>query len=383
MHGGGGEMSDLLNRVGARVSLAPWGLLALVACAVVLLKGAIWVDWDSIRSAGIPAAAALPRAIEYFSASFGLPAIARMLGASALEEWIALSALLAIACLAVSLVFTAIRYRGEPARRAAALLAVALLPLTTVTANAIGRSDFLILLAATLIAAGRTWRPWVIGAVLFVAANPEQAFVATLSLLVLSLCHPLEGLRKRAWLSLCVASFGLVLAQIWLLTSGVVSSRAAVNLMLLESSLVAQVSQWPWLLYSIAGALWIALVPMLAWAWSMSTPWRRVALLVGLLGMPLVATFLTLDGVRVLAAVSAPVLLAALLMWIDSSEWDSRESAHRMVGALAIGGVLAPPVVNAWSQIAPWILTPVINGISEALAPLRDWATNRFPNGNL
>lgn len=376
-------MSGLLSRIGIRLVTVRCGVLALGACGIVLIKGSIRVDWDSIRSAGIPAAAALPRAIEYFSASFGLPAIARILGVSSPEGWIALSICLAAGCLVTSFVVVARRFRSEPTRQAAAILAVAFLPLTTVTFNAVGRSDSFIVLAAVLIGAGRSWLPWTLGALIFVMANPEQAFVATLSLLVLSFSKSFWALRKRAWLSLCVAVVGLLATQTWLLASGVVSSRAAVNLMLLEKSLVTQFGQWPWLLYGVAGTLWIALVPMLGWAWSVNSRWQRVALLVGLLGIPLIATFVTLDGVRVLAAVSAPVLLAAMFAWMDSPAWDSRESSQRMVGALATGGVLAPPVMSAWSEAAPWILGPVVKGISEALAPLREWATGRFPRGNL
>jgi hypothetical protein len=168
-----------------------------------------------------------------------------------------------------------------------------------------------------------------------------------------------------------------------MLASGVVSNRIAVNLMLLEGSLASQASQWPWLLFAFAGALWIPLVLVAGWVAERDRWSGRLYVILGTLVLPLVATIITLDGVRVLAAVSAVPLLAVLVTWLGSETWAGGRSADDVLGALVLGGILTPPVADHWPEVSQRLFGPLLDQVSELLTPLREWALRRFPGGTL
>lgn len=373
----------VLTALGARITKLPWWLLALIGTLITAIKGTVWFDSTPVRELWLPVAEALPRAIEYYSASFGLPGIAKVFGVSSPGAWLFMATVIAICSLSLCFIVAARRFAEEPDRKSIAILLICFAPLTTVAMNAIERSDFLILLAACTFAFGRGTTSAVGSAVLFAVANPEQGVVAALCVLSISYARVFSSVRRRAWIAVIVALLCFVLIQVWMLGSGVVSSRLAVNVLLFESSVGLQFSQWPWLLFAFGGALWMAIIPMAAWLWYSEATRGRVLFALGFFLIPMAATFITLDGVRVLASVSALPVLTSLIIWLDSLRMDGASLFHRLAGATVLAGVIAPPVTDHWKYVAEWVYSPLRGWLSGLLDPLREWALDRFPSGDL
>ena len=216
-----------------------------------------------------------------------------------------------------------------------------------------------------------------------ILAHPEQTVVATAALVVVSLAGPMSRMRRRAVLAFMISATAFALVQIWMLSSGVVSSRLVVLGQWLTGSLVTNSGQWPWLLYAYGGMLWAVLASASLWLYRSSTTKGRFGALFGLLAIPFLATFATADGVRVLAPVSALGILALIRVWLAQCDDSSDATIRQSAGATLLWALVLPPVASNWEVGSRLIVAPAAEGLDQMAEPLKEWMLDRFPAGEI
>ena len=165
--------------------------------------------------------------------------------------------------------------------------------------------------------------------------NPEQAVVAAIALLVLTLVPYFRSWRPRGLLLLAVSVAGFALIQAWLLVEGVRGNRIAVISKWLDVSVERRLTEglpgvWSWL-----GLGWLIVIAVL-----IAVPGRqRWFALAALVGIPAVVTLITVDGSRVFALCVLPALLAAAL-YVSDRLSDSHRAA--VLGASLLAVVIVP-----------------------------------------
>jgi hypothetical protein len=314
----------------------------------VLPIGPEWVGW--LRGA----AESLPEPSQYLSSSVGPAVVMRVLGGPPSIIWWLLGAGIWLLVFAVPI--TILARRGVRGRLLAIGLAAS--PAFAVTVTMLGHYDLWIIAgSATLVLAKRAWVA-LLGALVAVLGNPEQALPSALAILLVALAWRNRSLALRSLVYLGLASCAVVLVAAWASAAGG-PSRSGGYLSLLPLSVESFLGVWPLAIYAWLGPLWLAVLALIL----MLPPWRSRALaLGGVVVVPALMSITTLDGTRVFVAVGtgALVALVALALQGPLREWSPPEAA------LAVGGAALIFMPSVIIDTAGGIRLPYSDWISQA-----------------
>ena len=106
---------------------------------------------------------------------------------------------------------------------------------------------------------------------------------------------------------------------------------------------------WPFFIWGVFGSLWLIVLLVVT---ALRTKTMMVTSLLLLIGVPLIAGSLTLDGFRVLALVALPATMILIGFFVDSL--NSKMSMHPFVTCAVLTLlIITPPAESAWSAIGP------------------------------
>lgn len=162
-----------------------------VQIALVLLflfaKNGFDIELRNIQEGYLPTALQFPSPSGYWSASFGQPGVAHLLGLSTTVEWVAFHGLATIVTIVIACVLAA---RCGQVERSLALLIVAAATASSTLLIGIGKYDVFTVLGAFVLVLARHPLWSFAGALIMTSGNPEQAIVAAIALLAVSFAPP-------------------------------------------------------------------------------------------------------------------------------------------------------------------------------------------------
>jgi len=344
--------TDLISRrvkyLGNRILDANPYFLWLILVVFVLAKTGFRSSSLGVNTNFIPALAEMPNATSLFQSGFGPFWLAYLLGIDTTREWIMMTTLILAAAIAIVVPLTKRRFPGNVQF---ALILIAALPILSTQFSWIGMYDPFIFLGLIIWGLGRSTTWWILGAFIASSANPEQLTVAATLALLITFTMKLELEKRRAITLLGVSIFNVAVSQLWFLFSGNSANRASQLGELLEPSLYSFSMYWPLYVWGIFGALWLVVLLSVA---SLRSKKSVIISLVILLGIPLIASAITLDGFRVLALVALPVTLLIAGNFVDSMK-TNKFAAPLIAVVMLFLLIFAPPVELSWPAIGPII----------------------------
>jgi hypothetical protein len=322
---------------------------SLLVVLLLVLKNGITVETFNVRHFYVPGVIEFPKASGYYSASVGDVLLAKVLGITTVNAWVALHVILVVGALIVAVVLVV---RSDLAPPGALLLVLAGSSAAAVMVGTVGKYDPLMFLGGVMLVLGRRAVVSYLGAVLMALGNPERAIVACICLLILT------GIEEcRAWRRVALVSFALtaafwVVTQLWILQSGVEGRMTLLPIFLFMSVqnffANAAGSVWSWM-----GIGWLVVLGL-----GVTMRGRaRLIILASLVLVPMLVTVITVDGARVYGLVVLPAyLLAAAAFW-------SRLSPERRVFDTALGlvlvlTILVPTTLAGWGWLGDTLATP-------------------------
>jgi hypothetical protein len=306
----------------------------LILAFVLLLKNGLDIELRNIQEAYLPGSLEFPNPAGYYSASFGQVIFANSLGLSNTALWVAAHVFLTVVALSLAAWFA---LRSDPKVQSYLLILVAAATATSAILISLGKYDVFLYMGAILLILSRSNWTAIVGAVLLASGNPEQAIVASLSLLLISFSRPLSGYRSRALIALSVSIVGWILVQIWFMNSDIGFGRLSLITEFLGESLgnfLVDPLQYIW---SWFGVGWILVLGAL----TLMKGKDRIPVVLGLVVLPALATVVTADGARVFAAISLPAFLVVGI-WMVKEKVEPSRYAKQSVGLFLALLVLLP-----------------------------------------
>lgn len=324
---------DALESLGGWFQRLGFAWSAALMLIVLVAKSGLEFESVNVRDAYLPAARALPRPAGYFSASLGNLALVRLLGVDTVSAWLALHTVLLVVAV-VSCIWVVSRNPVWLPTNYAMLL-VGALALSAGLTVSIGKYDVLTFFGGVLLVSVKRRSSAVVAAMVMALGNPEQAVVASLCLLILTLAPVAERWRRRAFLGLGVALVVWVLVQVWFLSSGQLGNRLTVIPRWFLKSLQARWTEGAFGLWSWYGVMWLIVLVVLV-AWTGRARWAAAVALVALRGL---VTTVTVDGARVFALCALPAALVAAAKVFQGARPASVDAA---VGLLLVLFLICP-----------------------------------------
>jgi hypothetical protein len=325
---------NIVLSVGKKWLSLNYSLQCTLILILLLLRSPIEFSIGHIRDAYLPASVALPQPIGYFSASLGNLIIGKLLGIDSVSSWVVLHIFLLLICLAIVSILI---LKSDLAPRAAMVVIVAAVPVTSTLFSTIGRYDVITFLGAITLGLSRHKVGIFAGALIMSLGNPEQAILALICLLFISNVTELQVSKRLYKIGLALSLFLYLGIQVWMITGGVVANRISLLPYWLGLSLSNFLnapfnSLWSWY-----GFFWFLVIIAFL---SMKGP-NRKWLLVSLLMIPGVATLITADGVRVFSLIVLPSLLVCCI-WIIKRFVNNQYDLELFLGLLIILWVMIP-----------------------------------------
>lgn len=351
---------DLWSRAeGTLAVLGAWWLrrgtwsAAAMASVFIVAKDGISFASGNVANFYLPASQALPTATGYFSSSIGNLVLARLLGIDSVTGWLVLHGVLVALAIGLALVLAGCT---DLAPRNVMVLVLLSSSAMNALTGSIGIYDPVTFAGGILLVLGP--RPWARGAgvLLLCLGNPEQAIVASVCLLVISL-HPLAvQWRRTALMATGFSAVAWAAMQAWLMSSGA-GSRVAVLPYLLGRSIETTMSSPPVILWSWLGCGWLIVLVLVT-----GTAGRaRWALVISLLALPGSVTMITVDGARVFGLVVLPAfLVAAGLCWRQFAE--QQRVRQVAIGVLIALLILLPASTAGWGWLGEIASRPMVGG---------------------
>jgi len=332
------RLNTLLSRVGDFWLRRSYFQQIALVIVLLLAKNAFDIELRNIQEAYLPGAQEFPQAVGYYSASFGQVIMAYGLGVTTTTQWVVLHAVLIAIALGVAFYLIS---KAGPERRSFIILVLASATATSSLFVSIGKYDVITYLGAVLLALARTLPGAAVGALIMVSGNPEQAVVASLALVFLSLAPAFSDLRLRGLVAGAIAGTAWFGVQTWFRFSEMETGRAELLLEYLGQSLSQVIvspgtSLWSWL-----NAGWLLVVFMTLSAPRSSMKW----IIAGLVVIPGLATIVTADGARVFGLIVLPAYVIAALRFARAFRPDSRPY-RILIGSSLIALVVLPTIVE-------------------------------------
>lgn len=268
--------------------------------------------------------------------------------------------------LAIAIVITASRHVGSRLEGLLVLVVILMGPAITVFLNNFGRPDAFTITGGLMVGLlGR--RPvWaVIGAVLMVLGNPEQAVVGTVLLLLLTLIPQLRSWRRGALISSAIALVSFASLVLYARSTGV-GSRLQYLPELLGNSIYGFTANLSLGIYAGYAILWIVLGAFVLRLPAIQTLLVAVAAIV----IPLAITAVTLDQTRVFVGVTTASIGAItastaphITRWLASQRFSLPAITMVAIGVflpafeVSADHVVRPPFAWLYSSTIPELIT--------------------------
>lgn len=359
-----GDSSDLSRALAPITKLGRWWLatrplthLAFLS-SFLLLKNGVSLLTENARVVYIPGALNLPNPPGYLTTSIGNMALARLVGAFSVKEWMVLHEILVLVAICLGVLLASRQtYLPQPVLTLVLFTSTAFSTLSTT----IGIYDPITLIGAILFTLGPSKSLFFFGSGIMALGNAEQAVLAALSLLLISTVPQFKEWRHRAATGVATTIVVLLLLQLWMLSSrasacfpGCTRFEAIEEYLPLSISsfLVAPNSAlWSWY-----GVSW----PIIACVIAVSIGRYRIILVLSLLAIPGFATLLTADGARVFGLIAFPSFLAASL-WFWKKFLDSPFKLQLSTGIFLILWIAIPSngggLGHLGEEIAEWVMS--------------------------
>jgi len=327
-----------LSRLGSfwlRLSIKIQVLLLVV---LLLVKNGLDIELRNIQEAYLPGSLLFPDPAGYYSASFGQVLFANAFQLTNTTMWIA--AHIALTLIVIGMALWLINRNFSADRSFMLLILAATTSMATVMIS-IGKYDIFTFAGGLLLILARSNWAVVLGALLLASGNPEQAILASLSLLVLSRSDVFGKYRTRSVIALSVSILAWISVQIWFWSAGLSTGRLALVSEYLGESLsnllTAPLQEiWSWL-----GVGWVIVLAALI----LMKGKERIILAVALIAIPAAATVITADGARVFGAIVLPSFLA-LGIWLVTTKIQVSRYSKQAVGLFLILLILLPSTLE-------------------------------------
>lgn len=313
-------------------------LQILLIAVVLLIKNGFDIELRNIQEAYLPGSLAFPDPVGYYSASFGQVIFVNAFGLSTTALWVGAHILLTILVLVVAAWFV---IRNDSVNRS--YLLVVLVSATSLSAVmlSIGKYDIFTFAGGVILVLARSNWMAGLGALVLASGNPEQAILASLSLLVLSQASSFRQFRLRSIIALSVSIASWIIVQIWFMSAGLDLGRVSLIPDFLGESLsnilTAPLQEvWAWL-----GVGWFIVIPAII----LIKGRERLILISGVVVIPALATIITADGARVFGAIVLPSYLV-VGMWLASHKIEPSKYARAVLGFFIILLVLLPTTLD-------------------------------------
>lgn len=224
------------------------------------------------------------------------------------------------------------------------LMLILLGPIGTSLFIQIGHYDTLLIIGSLLLVTSRSVVTQLIAVLLMVGANVELAVVSLVMLaIVSSVMTTTVSVRRIAALGTLSTTFWYSISLRLFGTDAIGEGRIGFFIDQVKSSIILNTRTVPLLVFSFFGLCWVPLVLVLKLQQELKT---RVILTIGLVVIPAIFTFVTLDGTRVFASLSAASLAAVLT--VSSNQMAERFPTLYKPGSIIIGSLFVPSV---WSYM--------------------------------
>lgn len=334
----------VLGAIEARIALLPYGLTAAALVLLAIVKqGIAYVQmFDDRFFTETPPALELPDLL--FARSL---LVTRAFNIQDPRTFQVLSIVAVFVVLGVAAWLLSRRLPKGPALIAFAAICLGQIGLMLL--GQFGREDtWLILGAVVLMVSGaRSWPAWVAGSAIMSLANPGQAFIAVLLLLMLAITPRFRSFLLRAFVALSITATWML--AVYALQSGnQVDSIGTYWLTGINGFLVSG----PLRAYSIYGILWLGVIALLFASRRGSLAVYVIVLVVA----PLLLVLLTGDGTRVGVGVTLLMVLALVITGAPSLEqWFDQHIGSFAVTALVLILLVSPTVnIYEFDAVMPW-----------------------------
>jgi len=346
------RMAWILRRSGTFWLSRPYYQQVALVLVILLAKNAFDIELRNIQEAYLPGSQEFPTAVGYFSGSYGQVVVAAALGITTTTQWVILHVILI--AIALTTAFWLIGRRDAPTR-SFLILALAAATATSSLFLSIGKYDAITYLGAVILALSRSIPAATFGALIMASGNPEQAVVAAVALLALSLASEFHNFRMRAVVALAVAIITWLTVQGWFALSDMNVSRIDLLSDYLAES-VGRVLAYPGsALWSWLGAGWLVVALFGIAVRPKSRKWVLTSLVV----IPAAVTVVTADGARVFGSVVFPAYMAAAA-GTRALKGFGHKSTEFTIGALLVMFILLPSTLTG----PGWLYRQIVGFLS-------------------
>jgi hypothetical protein len=323
-----------LKQLGSFWLTRSWRVQVLFLALFIIIKFGIDVELRNVQEAYLPGSLIFPEPAGYFSASFGQVIFAKMFSLSSTGTWIASHFAMTIVSLIVVIVLVLRNGVGDSSY---SLLVLAGASSIGAMMIAIGKYDvFTFLGGAVLVLSRRNWVA-LLGALLMALGHPEIAFLASISLILVTYIEPFRKYRLRATFSTLISIFVWASVQVWFAIYGLDGGRISLVPTYFGESisnfLVDPLGQlWSWL-----GIGWLIVLPVLVVLNRRDRYFAASALIL----IPTLATLVTADGTRVFAGIVLPSYLLVGI-WFALKRVKVSKYSEVVVGTFIVALILLP-----------------------------------------
>lgn len=194
-----------------------------------------------------------------------------------------------------------------------------------------------------------------VGCLIAASSNAEMGLVAGIAALFVTLATTQRAALLRS-LALVASSIS-VCAVVWLAQrqASVATGRIEQLGAHLWDSVLGNLAWLPMTVGTAYGAAWFLVILMI---FSSNSMRQALLLAVGLIGIPVAFTIVTLDGTRVMVGTSSAAYLFALLWWLERVRRDAPKALSVPIALLFIAVIALPAaevvVYNSTMGPAPW-----------------------------
>jgi hypothetical protein len=299
------KIFSLLFKIGLTYSNSNLITKITFLTCILVIKNDFSIQTANISGAYLPAANALPKPIGYFSESLGNLVLVRLFQINSIHSWIILHIILIFVFLIILiLIIQSNNFQDKDFY----LLMVFTTPALSVILQQIGNYDSFTFMGGVLFIFLKSKLGAFISALMMTLGNPEQAVLAFLCVYCLSYISQFRLWRSKCVIGLTTAISIWITIQCWMFINHVPATRLTLLPHFIDLAVLAFWANPLKNLWSYLGILWFVILYS---AVTLSKLHRKM-FLAAVIIIPLCATLITADGVRVFALINLPTLFIVI-----------------------------------------------------------------------
>jgi hypothetical protein len=280
----------------------------------------------------------------FSSTSYGLRTLAWILRMDYPGSYVVLG--LIITAVALATITWAVRRTSQTDDSRIILVFILLGPITLILLNNIGQHDALMILGGSILGLlGRNWIWALVGAIIMVSANPEQAVVASILLLLMTFAPQLRNWRLGAGIAVGLSAVASITIGMWAHSVGV-ESRIGFITGLLGNSFYQFFGNFPLSVYAGYGITWVVVI----WITRQASIVFRWLIGVALIAIPFFMTAITLDQTRVFVGLTTAAILAVLVTFVPQMREAAVAAGYANPLFWTFAAAIFLPAIEVWSK---------------------------------